>query len=595
MSQYICNPLNLSYRYQFNKNPMGSDVSVNREAADPSIALHNGKFYMFASMSLGVWVSEDLANWEYKKLPNSLPLYDYAPDIRVIGEYAYFCANRPSGLGRFFCSRDILYGPYEEIETGISFADPALFEDEDGRVYLYWGLSSSAPIWGVELDRENLTPLGQRHELIWGDPYTKGYERVGEDNTILPCSEEELERRLAQIKSTHPAMADFARDFMRDAPYIEGAWMNKHEGTYYLQYAAPGTQLNTYGDGVYVSDNPLGPFRLAENSPFSYKPGGFAPGAGHGSTLWDGHGNLWHAGTMRISVHHQFERRLGLWPAGFDQDGELFCNQRYGDWPMRVEAARMNPWAEPEWFLLSYNKPVTASSHMEGKGPEKAADENIQTWWLAADENPGQWLQMDLGQTFSVHAIQINFADDKINKPIPADSFNGSRYIDEANHRTRWTLEGSLDKAAWFTIEDKSGVSTDLPHDFIVREEGFQVHYLRLTILELPYNQRACVSGLRVFGRGTGEPPAVPAFRVERAGDTDMDVTIDGSGAVGYNILWGHAPEKLYHSYMVFAAQKRIGALVKGQPCYVRVDAFNENGVCEGKIVKLGEQEIRRL
>ena len=47
-------------------------------------------------------------------------------------------------------------------------------------------------------------------------------------------------------------------------PYIEGAWMNKFNGKYYLQYACPGTQYNIYADGVYVGDSPLGPFTLAK-------------------------------------------------------------------------------------------------------------------------------------------------------------------------------------------------------------------------------------------------------------------------------------------------------------------------------------------
>src|SRR5690554_6121054 len=34
-------------------------------------------------------------------------------------------------------------------------------------------------------------------------------------------------------------------------PFVEGPWMTKHNSTYYLEYAAPGTQWNVYGDGVY--------------------------------------------------------------------------------------------------------------------------------------------------------------------------------------------------------------------------------------------------------------------------------------------------------------------------------------------------------
>ncbi|MFQ7444449.1 MAG: family 43 glycosylhydrolase [Gemmiger formicilis] len=45
--------------------------------------------------------------------------------------------------------------------------------------------------------------------------------------------------------------------------------MTKHNGTYYLQYACPGTQYNTYADGVYTAKSPLGPFTLQASNPFS--------------------------------------------------------------------------------------------------------------------------------------------------------------------------------------------------------------------------------------------------------------------------------------------------------------------------------------
>ena len=57
----FCNPLNVNYRYQFNADPrMGGKIQICREAADPSLILFEGKYYLFASMTLGVWVSDDL-------------------------------------------------------------------------------------------------------------------------------------------------------------------------------------------------------------------------------------------------------------------------------------------------------------------------------------------------------------------------------------------------------------------------------------------------------------------------------------------------------------------------------------------------------
>ena len=51
--QYYCNPLNVPYHYQFLKDRRAADGAkfVNREAADPSVVLFQGKYYLFASMN----------------------------------------------------------------------------------------------------------------------------------------------------------------------------------------------------------------------------------------------------------------------------------------------------------------------------------------------------------------------------------------------------------------------------------------------------------------------------------------------------------------------------------------------------------------
>ena len=595
--KYFCNPINVNYRYQFNQDPRkGGALQICREAADPSQILFKGRYYIFASMTLGVWASDDLVNWENHRLPEELPLYDYAPDVRVLGDWVYFCAsNREHNCDRWR-TKDILNGPYEKIEGSFPYWDPNLFADDDGRVYFYWGCSNQTPIYGVELDPETMQPLGEKKELVFGDPYAIGYERIGENNSTLPASEDVIEAKYQAFVKAGPVPEDYIpadvkpliRGMFSDRPYLEGAWMDKHNGKYYFQYAAPGTQYNTYSDGVYVGESPLGPFRLAANNPYSYKPGGFLPGAGHGSTMQDRQGNFWHTATMRISVNHDFERRVGLWPAGFDADGELFCNQRYGDWPMAAEGA---PWRDPAWMLLSAGKSAAVSSFVPGHEPEKATEENVQTWWRAASNSRDEWLRVDLGSVFDVHAVQVNFADDKIDVPCPGEIRPGSqaRYIEEQDYMTRWKLEGSTDGERWFVIEDKSDAVTDLSHDLIVREEGFAARYLRLTDMAVPYGQNPCVSGLRVFGLGDSAKPETPTFTAARMGDLDMLVQIkEQTDTLGYNILFGSAPEKLYHSDMVFAAgSHRIGALIKGRDYFVRVDAFNENGITEGNCIKL--------
>lgn len=592
--KYYCNPMNLEYRYQFFQLPEKDTrlAKGNREAADPSLILFKDKYYLFPSMTAGFFVSDNLADWEFHKLKNDMPVYDYAPDVRAIGDYLYFCASKQNQNCSFFRTKDPLSEPFEEIPGTFSFRDPNLFADDDGRFYFYWGCSNVTPIYGVELNPKTMEPLGEPREMFDSNEKERGYERNGE-NHIPQKTEEQIEQAVQAMlarmpegirKTAYPTL----RSYMGNSPYIEGAWMTKYHGKYYLQYAIPGTQYNVYGDGVYVGDAPLGPFVPAKNNPYSYVPGGFITGAGHGSTLEDKQGRFWHTSTMRISKNHDFERRLGLWKAGIDEDGELFCNQRYSDWPINAES---DVWEKPEWMLLSYGKQVEASS---GEGTGYVTDENIRTWWKAGSSRPGEWVLLDLDEVKDVRAVQINFADDGLTQRIPDGmQFHAeqpvNRYIDETVQPTRWKLEGSADGENFFVLEDKSEAETDYSHDLLIWESGIKARFLRLTILQLPYDQVPCVSGLRVFGNGNGRMPAMAKnVKVVMDGDLDMVVSWDAADATGYNVLWGYAPDKLYHNYLGYGkSSQKIGALIRDESIYVRVDVFNEAGIAEGEVYRV--------
>lgn len=597
MASYICNPINVPYRYQFTMHRFDSGYDIYREAADPSLILFHGRYYLFASMSLSVWVSDDLTSWTVVRLPDNLPLYDYAPDVRVIGDYVYFSASRRGVSCDFYRTRDVEHGPYDRIPGTFPFWDPNIFADDDGRIYFYWGCSCETPIWGVELDLETLRPLTKPKALIEGNPWEHGFERVGENHCRDPKTEEEIDQILPEFLKqngrTENQITSDERGFIRHGilgnySFIEGAWMTKHDGTYYLQYAATGAEYNVYCDGCYVGKSPLGPFYLADNAPYSYKPGGFLPGAGHGSTLCDRDQNWWHTATMRISVNNPMERRVGLWPAGFDTEGNLFCNQRYGDWPMDIEKMKKGPWADPDWMLLSYKKTMRASSFADGHEPSFAADENVQTCWQAAENAPA-WIMCDLGQEMQVHAIQINLADDGLSLPMPGpvEGVARERCIDQTEHHTRWLLEGSADGKEFFPIEDKREAETDLTHDLVVREEGLRVRFVRLTITETAFRQTPCVSGLRIFGLAEGEKPAMPQYTARRTGPCDLTVHINRSEqTTGWVVLWGADANHLYHSAMTFEPDICIKALVKGRTYAVRVDAFNSCGIQRGELMQ---------
>ena len=572
MSKEYCNPLDLEYKYQHYSG------NAHREAADPTMVLFKGTYYLFASMSAGFFYSDDMVNWKWHENRN-LDMYRYAPDVRQVGDYLYFSAstrNTPSTIWR---SKDPLSDDFEKVSEPFPFWDPDLFCDDDGRVYFYWGCGNVEPIWGIELDPETMLPIGEKVACFDQDKDIHGWERFN-----YPGKEKSARKGIIAL-----AMAFLNR---KGRPYMEGAFMNKWNGKYYLQYAAPGTEFPVYGDGCYVSDKPLGPFTFMPNTPFSLKPSGFITGAGHGSTIEDRDGNIVHVSTMRISRNQNFERRIGIFPAGLDEDGLLYCNQNFADYPVVLPEGKFDARdLKPQYYLLSYKKKAEASSSKEGHGPELALNEDIRTWWAAKETNG--WYCLDLGAEYRPHSVQINFADESVpelnvDKSLRSDLFTNSRYIDSsAELHTRFTLEGSLDGKEWFMICDASGRNDDRPHPYIVLDEKYEVRYLKVTALELPYGKAFALSGLRVFGKGGGERPAEVSGVKATRDPNGLDCRIrfeQAEGAFGYNIRYGISEDKLYTSYCVYdRTDVLITTLNAGQDYFFKVDSFNENGVTEGR------------
>ncbi len=413
-------------------------------------------------------------------------------------------------------------------------------------VYLYHGCSNSQPIYGQKMERKSLTPRGQHQELIAADQRSNGWERPGENNTEM------------------------------DSPWIEGAWMTRHNGRYYLQYSSPGTPLNVYSDAVYTADSPLGPFVCQAHNPVSFKPGGFMTGAGHGSTFQDVHGNWWHIATMRVSLRHKFERRLGLWPAGFDRDGVLFCNTRFGDWPMRMPNGAWDSWNDPftGWMLLSYAKPVVASSERPEHPAGYTVDEDVRTFWAAATDDQYPWVVVDLGCEAEVRALQINFAELDC-QPLEEQTKPGCH---------RYLVEGSNDGVNWRTVADRRDNQEDVPHDYLQLPEPCTCRHIRLSIKGMSADGAPAVSGLRAFGREPGDPPAAPAgLSVKRDQSGPCTAKLQWQNlpeAVGYNVRWGTAPDKLYSDWLVYDRNElTMHCLHADRDYWFTVEAFNESGV----------------
>ena len=538
-----CNPLNISYRFCLDK-------PSRREAADPVIVLFMDKYFLFASKSGGYWYSTDLLNWNFVTTPD-LPLENYAPATVVIGNWLYFMASTsPLPNTMIYRSSDPVSGKWEIVNDAfpIKLTDPAFLADSDGRIYFYYGCSNKDPIMAVELDKENkLNPIGAPVACFGGNPSQHGWEQTGDYNNKT------------------------------DSPWIEGAWANKYNGKYYLQYAAPGTQYKGYADGVYVSDKPLGPFVYQTDSPFSSKPEGFIAGAGHGATFTDKYGNWWHIATMTISVKHMFERRLGLFPSGFDKEGNLFTYTGFGDYPTILPDYK---YKNPDelfrgWMLLSYKKKAEASTQISACPVGFAFDEDIRTYWSAATGNKGEWLSIDLGKVCTVNAIQINFAENNISL-FGRDSILCHQYI----------VEYSSDKKNWKMLVDKSRVDEDLTQQYVVFEKPVTARYLRVTNNRVPGGAFA-ISDFRIFGKGSGSLPSmVSTFKAEREQGDQRIIKLSWNkqqDATGYNIRYGNQKDNLFHNYQVYIdTSLTIRSLNKGVSYWFVIDSFGENGVTRG-------------
>lgn len=562
-----CNPIDIDYSYMSHYRAR-NNVSY-RSGADPAIVNFKGKYYLFVTRSHGYWVSDDMSNWKFIR-PQSWYFNGCNAPAAAVKDGKIILLGDPSGRGAVIETDNPELGDWTTnfavINVPRGVQDPNLFVDDDGRVYLYEESSNIWPIHGIELDPNNwYVPIGEQVDLFNLDPEKHGWERFGQDHK-------------SDLK-----------------PFIEGPWMMKHGDTYYLEYGAPGTQWNVYADGVYTSKSPLGPFEYAPYNPISYKPGGFLKGSGHGSTVQDNNGNYWHFATMAISVNFKFERRIGMYPAGFEEDGQMYVNTAYGDYPHYLPDTEVDAHKNrfTGWMLLSYGKPVATNSplvesdvnvvdesgdgYMLGQitdfGIEQINDEEIRSYWVSVANHDSIYVQVDLEEVMDVNAIQINFQD-----------FKSEIFGRPDTLKQQFVISASLDGEEWEVIADYSDIQRDMPHGYIELPEAVEARYIKYDHVHCSTKNLA-ISEFRVFGNGKEEVLAAPAdFTVERQEDRRNALLswTPNPDAMGYVIYWGIAEDKLNLSAQMYdQASYELRALNTDQGYYYQVEAFNENGISE--------------
>ncbi|HVK97293.1 MAG TPA: family 43 glycosylhydrolase, partial [Flavisolibacter sp.] len=595
-----CNPLNIDYGYT--PIPGFADWGRHRSTADPVVVNYKGDYYLFSTNQWGYWWSSDMLKWNFvsRKFlrPWNTGTYDElcAPGVGIIGDTMIVFGSTYTTNFSIWMSTNPKANEWKPLLDSFEIGgwDPSFFTDDDGRLYMYNGSSNRWPMYGIELNRKTMQPIGTRKEIYTLEHWRYGWQRFGEhmDNTFLD-------------------------------PFIEGSHLTKYNGKYYMQYGAPGTEFSGYADGLLVGDGPLGPFTPVSD-PLSMKLGGYVRGAGHGATFQDNDKNWWHIATTVVSVKNTFERRIAMWPTGFDKDGRMWCNTAFGDYPHYVKAPSGSPGGgvsraqttlkgnaakksiSPEskaigmvafptgegrdgadfftgWMLLNYNKPVQVSSALGGYVPNNAVDELTKTYWSAATGNPGEWIQTDLGNVSRVNAIQINYADQDVQS-------NRLGKINDQYHQ--YKIYHSTDGKQWKLLVDKSQNKTDVPHDYVELDNPVQTRYVRLENLHMPTGKFA-ISGLRVFGNGNGtKPDEVQNFIVLRTEKDKRSAFIKWrpvDNAFAYNIYYGTHPDKLYTCIMVHSNNEYwMKAMDSHMPYYYSIEAVNENGVSKRtKVMKV--------
>lgn len=553
-----CNPINLDYGY----TPYESftEWGKHRATADPVIVNYKGDFFLFSTNQSGYWHSPDMLNWKFEERKFLRPWNKTkddlcAPGVGIIGDTMVVFGSTYTKNFTLWGSTDPKGNKWFPLVDSLEIGgwDPAFFTDDDGKFYMYNGSSNNYPMYGVELDRKTFKPKGTRMPMYLLESWRYGWQRFGEymDNTFLD-------------------------------PFAEGAWMTKHNGKYYFQYGAPGTEFSGYSDGVVVGNKPLfyDTQFTPQSDPLSYKGGGFSRGAGHGATFQDNAKNYWHISTSIICVKNTWERRMGIWPTGFDQDDVMWTNTAFGDYPLYLPSERKeNGPAGPGWMLINYKKPVTVSSTLGGFYANNAVDESIKTYWSAKTGNSGEWIHTDLGSLATVNAIQINYADQDA-------EFLGK----QTGIFHQYQIFTSTDGKKWTLLVDKSKNKTDVPHDYIELQKPVKTRYIKMVNLHMPTGKFA-ISGFRVFGNGNGEKPsAVKNLIILRTEKDKRSAYIKWQpvdNAFAYNLYYGTAPDKLYNCIMIHDFNEHwFKAMDSQKAYYFAIEAINENGVSAKTAVK---------
>lgn len=244
--------------------------------ADPSAHVFNGKIYIYPSHDIDAGIpfndngdhfgmedyhviSMDTINAEAKDNGVALHVKDvswaerqmWAPDAaHKNGKYYfYFPAKRADGIFQIGVAvGDSPTGPFvpeKEPIIGSYSIDPAVFEDEDGKYYMYFG-----GIWGGQLQKYRNNIYAEANEEPAANQAALGPIVAMLSDDMKEFAEEPKEIKILDKDGNVLLAGDNNRRF------FEGPWLHKYNGKYYFSYSTGDTHFICYATG----DSPYGPF-----------------------------------------------------------------------------------------------------------------------------------------------------------------------------------------------------------------------------------------------------------------------------------------------------------------------------------------------
>lgn len=259
-----------------NKIAISQPLVKHMYTADPSAHVFNGKIYIYPSHDIDAGIPfndngdhfgmEDYHVFSMESIDSEVTDHGTALHVKDVAwaekqmwapdaackngkYYLYFPAKRANGIFQIGVAiSDSPTGPFisePEAIKGSYSIDPAVFEDEDGKFYLYFG-----GIWGGQLQKYRNNNFSEKNE----EPQ-KEEPALGPIVALLTDDMKQFEESPKEIKILDKN-GDVLLAGNNEQRFFEGPWMHKYNGKYYFSYSTGDTHFICYA----IGDNPYGPF-----------------------------------------------------------------------------------------------------------------------------------------------------------------------------------------------------------------------------------------------------------------------------------------------------------------------------------------------